>query len=288
MTRLTLLDTQNPVFQSVVMPFLITLLLVGAVVMISRQSRGIGFAVCGAAIAVLAAYWLVFSLPPFPPRSSTQKLGYLFAAAAALSLLCASRPDRIRTWRLAIFAVVIAGLAWIAEAKIKQGQYGPTLLAALVASVALIGLLAARAKPVDAGVCVLVAALGVACIAALAPSASITQMALAIAAATGGYLLWTWPKPRLEFAEAGTIALGAPLIWLGGQASLYSKANDAAFACVAVIAFGPFIRDLAFGQSRQPNDTIRPVITGLIAAALAAVAVLIAYTSQSAQSGYAG
>lgn len=264
------------------------LLLVGAIFKAASQPRGMYLAVCGTGAAVLAAYWLAFSLPPFPPRAAGQKLGYLIAAASVLSVLFASRPGLTGTWRPVLFAGVLGGLAWIAESKIRQGQYGVVLLVAIGATIALVGLLWARDRPVEAGAATLVGAFTIAGIAILAPSASMAQMALAVAAATGGYLLWTWPKPRLEFAEAGTMAIGAPLIWLGGQATLYSKASDPALAVAVAIAFAPVIRQTVFGRSGLQTDAVRPLVTGFIAAVIAAIALLIAYAGQLGQGTYGG
>lgn len=281
------LDPQNPAFQSGIAPFLIALLLVGTIFKTTGSVHGSRLAVCGVAAALFVSYCLVFSLPPYPPRSASQKLGYLIALSGLLSILIACMPNLVRTWRVFVALAIVLGVAWIAESKIKQGQVLPPLLILAGASVAIAAVQWARAKPVEVSVTALVGALGLAGLAFLAPSASLTQIALAIAAALGGFLLWTWPKPRLAFAEAGSMAIVAPLIWLAGQMALYSKASPSALAIMPAVALAPFIRQRLFGVSDRGPEALRPIITGLCAAALAAIALLIAYATRSTQGGYA-
>lgn len=261
--------------------------MVGGIFRFAGPSRGARLAICGTAVALLVSYCLVFSLPAFPPRSASQKIGYLIAISGLLSILFACKSDLARIWRMIIYAVVVLGLAWIAESKIKQGQFLAPLLIVAGSSIALTALMRARENPVEVGATTLVAALGLTGIAVLAPSASLTQMALAVASALGGFLLWTWPKPRLAFAEAGLMAIGAPLIWLAGQLTLYSKANSGALAIVVLIALAPILRQRLFGGPDRQSDALRPIVTGFCAALIAAIALLIAFVTRSTDGGYA-
>ena len=284
---MTWFDPQNPAFQRGIAPFLAALLFVGAIYRIAGPALGSRLAVCGAGTALLVSYCLIFSLPPFPPRSASQKLGYLIALSGTLSILIACLPNLVRSARVLVALVIILGLAWIAESKIRQGQVLTPLLILAGAAVAFTAVQWVRTKPVEVGVTALVAAFGLAGIAFLAPSASLTQMAMAIAAALGGFLLWTWPKPRLAFAEAGAMAIVAPLIWLAGQLTLYSKANPVAMAIVPAVVLVPCLLHWRLGDTDRLPEAVRPIVTALCAAALMAVAVLIAYATKPAGGGYA-
>jgi len=280
------IDPQNPAFQSGIAPFLIALLLVGTLFKAAGPRLGRRLAICGTAAALLAAYALMFSTPPFPPKSASHKLGYLLAFSGLLSVLIAAMPDRLRAWRVLVPSAIVLGLAWIAESKIKQGQFLVLLAVLAGAAIAFAALERARAEAAEIGTTALVAAFGLAGIAFLAPSASLTQMAMAVAAALGGYLLWTWPKPRLDFAEAGFMAILAPLIWLAGQMALYSKASPLALAIIPAAALAPYLgRRLTFLMDRRP-EVLGPIVVGLCAAVFAAIAVSIAYATRSTQSGY--
>lgn len=280
------LDPQNPAFQSAVAPFLVSLLLVGLIWFASGRDRGSAMAVCGVAIAILTAYWLTFSVPPFPARAASQKLGYLIAGATLLSLLIANLRRAPILWQTTSIVAVLSGLAWIAQSKIRQQQYGVVLALATGAMIFLVALLACRKLPVESGVSVMVAGFALAGIAFLAPSASITQMALAIAVSMAGFLLWTWPKPRLGFAEAGVVAIAAPLIWLGGQTALYTKASDMALGVAAFIPIAPMIRQKFVAGKSPRSSALAPIITGIISGAIATVAIAIAYMSRTGTTSY--
>ncbi|MEM9105741.1 MAG: hypothetical protein AAGC96_08800, partial [Pseudomonadota bacterium] len=118
----------------------------------------------------------------------------------------------------------------------------------------------------------------------LAPSASIAQLALAITAATGGFLVWTWPTVRLSFSQAGIAAMGLPMIWLASQASLFSRANDWALLIAVSIAFAPAIRAALITVPALSNRFTRPISTGVIAVILGAIAVALAFATSSGQS----
>lgn len=280
-------DPQNPAFQSGIAPFLAAVLLVSALFKLGGPALGGRLAVCGAAAALLLSYGLVFSLPPLPPRSASHKLGYLLAVSGLLSILIAALPRLDRVWRIVVAAAIVLGLAWIAESKIKQGQVLELLAILAGAVIALAAVQWARAKPVEVGATALVAALGLAGIAFLAPSASLTQMSLATAAALGGYLVWTWPKPRLAFGAAGAMAIVAPMTWLAGQTTLYSKASPVALAILPAVFLAPVLRHRLMSVSDRLPEALRPILTGLFAAVLAAIALLVAYATGSATGGYA-
>lgn len=264
------------------------ILLVGLIYKVAGLDRGQHWAVCGVAVTLLVVYWLIFSAPSFPPRAASQKLGYLMAGSLVLSLVFAARPERARNWRHVVFLVVLGGVLWIAESRLGQGQVGAVMLIIAVAVVVLGVLLWMRDRPVESAVAVMVAAFALASVAMLASSASITQMALAIGVAIGGYLLWTWPTPRLAFAETGIIVAAAPLIWIAGQTALYTSANTLSLTAIAATVLAPFIRKALFSGSSLQGDALRPVLTGIIAAVFAVSAIVIAYIGQPADSGYGG
>lgn len=280
------LNVDSPIFQAAIAPFAVSCVLVGAIVVFVRGDRRSSMAVCFAAIALLVAYWLAFSWPPFPPRAATQKVGYLIGLSAVLSLALAARPRLYRLASTAVFLVVIAGLVWIAQSKIAQGQILNVAVVVLIGVVAAFGLSVRRGEPVDNGVAVLVGAIVIAGIAFAAPSASLALIGGAIAAATGGFLVWTWPKRRLDFAEPGLLAVAVPLILLAGQASLYSGANNIAILVAAAIAFAPSIRAATLRGPSMDTDLLRPIATGVVAAIVGAVALAIAFMNQTGSSGY--
>lgn len=278
-------DPQDPAFQAVA-PFVISTILAGIIWFSLKGLRG-NFAIIVVTVAILIAYWLAFSWPPFPPRSSGQKLGYLFLISALATLLFGRFGKTGRTASIGNLAIVLAGIIWLASSKISQGQFISVGLVGIAAAAAVFGLSSKRNRDVDTGVAILVAGFALAAVAFLAPSASIAQLSLAICASLGGFLIWNWPKLRMNFLPAGITAVALPLIWLASQASLYSRANDWALAVLPLVAFAPWIRSKIVPQSIENSDLLRPIATGLTAAILAAPVVLIAFLNR-AQDPYLG
>ncbi|MEM9105411.1 MAG: hypothetical protein AAGC96_07120, partial [Pseudomonadota bacterium] len=255
-----LFDPQSPVFQAAVAPFLLSFILVGILTLLTGAS-GRSFAVCGVAIAIITAYWLGFSWPPFPPKAASHKIAYLIVIAAALSFLLTERLPLRKIATAILYIAVIAGVAWIGQSKLERGDVLPVVLVAIAAVVAVFGLSLRPQETVENGVAVLVSGFIIAGIAFLAPSASIAQLALAITAATGGFLVWTWPTVRLSFSQAGIAAMGLPMIWLASQASLFSRANDWALLIAVSIAFAPAIRAALITVPALSNRFTRPIST---------------------------
>ncbi|MEM6461052.1 MAG: hypothetical protein AAF724_03970, partial [Pseudomonadota bacterium] len=172
---------------------------------------------------------------------------------------------------------------WIAQSKIAQGDLISVSAVTVLCAVAAFGLSLRPQEPVDNGVALLVSGFIIAGVAFLAPSASIAQLALAITAATGGFLVWTWPKIRLGFAQVAIVAMALPMIWLAAQASHFSRADDYALIVVTAIAFAPTIRAAVIRSDALSTDTLRPIATGVTAVVIGAVALAIAYFSSSGQ-----
>ncbi|MEM6463493.1 MAG: hypothetical protein AAF724_16425, partial [Pseudomonadota bacterium] len=112
-----LFDPQSPVFQAAVAPFLLSFILVGAVTLFAGSELRISLSACGVAIAILVAYWLAFSWPPFPPRASSHKVGYLIAISTVLSVILAVRPWPKLLTTIIMYLALIAGVLWIARSK---------------------------------------------------------------------------------------------------------------------------------------------------------------------------
>ena len=126
----------------------------------------------------------------------------------------------------------------------------------------------------DLGVALLVAALTFAVVAFLGSSASIAQGAGAVAAASGGLLLWSWPRDRWPRPGAAALlgALGA-LALLGQQALLYTRASATSLAAMALILWIPAL-PLSFPAKDRPLRAFAVLAASL---PLALVAVVLAW-----------
>lgn len=269
----------SPPVQSGLIPLVTAFVLVGLIRLIGGPGRGAALAGLGLALAVLASYWATFRFPAFPPVGATNKLFYivLIAAVAGFAADLIAR----RGWAGLATAVLAGPFAalWIGA---ERGLETPW--PAGVAVLLVVGVTAASGwtfhktaeRSSEIGASFLVLALAMAACAFIANSASSAQLAGGLAAATGGFLLWNWPKARFPFNNA---ALAAALALTGGlatQLALFApKLETLALAPLAALPFlVPLGARLIKGNSLVKQG-LRPVAVGLICALPAAAAVLI-------------
>jgi len=274
----------DPRVQSTVVPFAVA----AAVAGVARAAAGTR-AEAWAALAVIAgfaaAYALILGAPPLPPRSSAHKIAYLGAAAAALGLgldLARARPPLVR-----LVAAGGAGAAalWLLGARLDLDDPATLLWPALplVAAwlVVMLRLDSQAGAGLTAAVVIMVAAAALALVALLGRSASISQLAAALAAAMAGLALWNWPVARIAGGRAATFAGGALLLALASQALLFTEAAAAALAVLLLVPFADRPAGWLLARLVAPGGRIgqalAPVVLALAAAVPAAVAVAIAH-----------
>ena len=279
------LDASNPLFQSATLPFAAGLLLVGVLRLLGGPARGPAWAVVGAAAALALAYFVIFGLPPFPPRASSHKMPYLIGAgtllAAAAGLL---RPAGARAAILVLVWIGL-GVAWLAESKLRSGDILPALLVLAAALAAGAGFVRSAGAAVDSAAIVLVASLGLAGIAFLSRSASIAQGAGALAAACGAYLIWNWPKPRFAFGAAGVLGLAVPAILIAAQMGLYTRAEPISLALLVLTPFAALpLSRLELAPERH-RTALRPLLAGTLGAIPVAAALTVTYVAKGPPEG---
>lgn len=279
------LDAHNPLFQSAVLPFATGLLLVAALRLIGGPARGPALAVVGAALALATAYFVIFGLPPFPPRASSHKMPYLVGAGTLLAAAAGLwRPAGGRA-ALLVLAWIGLGVAWLAESKLRSGNVLPALLVLAAALAAGAGFAKSAEAAVESAALVLVASFGLAGIAFLSASASIAQGAGALAAACGAFLIWNWPKPRFAFGVAGVLGLAVPAILIAAQTALYTRAEPAALALIVLTPFCALpLSRLRLGPERF-RAALRPVLAGTLGAIPVAAALTITYVAKGPPGG---
>jgi hypothetical protein len=219
-----------------------------------------------------------------PPRASTQKLGYLIAAALLVGIaLDLSRTPRPLVWA-GLVLLPPAALVWLAWPRLAGGAWGASGLMLVVLALAAVALLLrleqAAAHGADGGrtaaVILLVASLGLGGTAVYGASALMAQLAFGLAAATGGFLLWNWPKPRLQFGVAGLLGAGGGFVLIAAVLVLYSRASVAALGLIllAFLADSP-ARRLKLGAGVVAG-AVQPVVLAALAAVPVAAAVAVA------------
>ena len=199
-------DLNHPVIESIFLPLVLTLALIASL----QWNLGArwGKLIAGASIgmALLVADMLIFGLPVWPARSGMQKLPLILL----LILVGGMFIDIVKPARIVVAAATTAaipGIAmWLGWPQLESGDAGVILLLAVTSLVALLclaGVVHAQPESANRPAMIVLAALGLAGASFNAGSLALFQIALALAAAVGGFALWNWPRPRLAFAGSG-------------------------------------------------------------------------------------
>ncbi|UKJ77239.1 hypothetical protein [Azospirillum brasilense] len=277
------------VVQTALFPLVVGVAAVGVVRLAGGRTRGPRLAAAGVAAAFLAAYALIVGLPALPPPSS---MGRLFWSAVAGLVIgvgadLAGLDRRRGTWLLG--AWVTAALLWIAL-PVLPGSLDTITAAVLLLAGGWIALTRTAGEGEGAatpGVALLAAAVAVGGVALVGASASVAQLAFALAAATGGLLLWNWPVERHAWGNAGQAALGI-LVLLAATLTFFSSAHAEALLLVLPAFFADRLRDrlpLPRTAAGRAMGTVALTAIALVPA-VAAVGVAFLLSAGSDVSGY--
>ena len=198
--------------ESVVFPLALTLALTPLLRRV-LGARGELLSAAAIGIALLVVYALIFGLPAWPAHTGTQKLPLIFLLALGGGMvLDISQPGRLAV-AIASAAAIVGTALWLGWPQLKSDDSGVVLLLALTSLLALVclaGVQRANEAGANRPAMIVLAALGLAGASLNAGSLALFQIALALAAAVGGFALWNWPQPRLPFAGSGMVvgALG--------------------------------------------------------------------------------
>ncbi|WP_395456623.1 hypothetical protein ACHMW5_15195 [Azospirillum melinis] len=231
---------QDPFVQSSVLPLLVSLILVGALHLLRRP-----LAAAGIAAGFLIVFAMVIGLPALPPPSSMGKLFWASAAGLLIGVVADVAGIRGRVASAVLAVWLAASLLWIALPALDSA-------AAIVSLVVLLGTAAwvafARGSqthvfesPTAPAASLLALALAVGGTALIGSSASIAQMALALAASAGGFLLWNWPVERHGWGLSGRVATGIAVL-LAAVLALFTQTQAAVLLLALPALFAGHVR----------------------------------------------
>lgn len=257
----------DPFIQSSLLPLALALLAVGV---LHRLWKPLAAAAVGAVF--LGVFALVVGVPALPPPSSVGKLFWASAAGLALGTVLDLAGVKGRAGAAVLALWLVAALVWIALPALDGLTAGVTLAVLAAGGVAfLFGSGAGAAGPVGGASLLLALSLAIGGTALIGSSASIAQMALALAAATGGFLLWNWPVARHVWGQAGRAALGVAVL-LAAVLALFTQTQAAVLLLTLPAVLAGRVRlplpDTAVG--RAAGAAVVTVVT--LIPALAAIA----------------
>ena len=276
----------DPIIQSVIAPVVVAFVVAGVLGFGLGRTLGARVAAVAIPAGFLVSYWVTVGWPPFPPVSSSQKIIYVavFGAAAGMLLDVAGQGGRVARAAGIIAPILIAGwLGW-------RGLGAPTLLGLVTLAVLCVGGIAimtglrtARGAETAPAVMLLVGGLGGGFVALIGSSASISQFSIGLAAASGGFLLWNWPKSRFSFGSGAVLGGAGALIALMSALTLFTSASKVALALLVPVFFADRV---AARLPMAERPAIGPMVLGAICLVPAAIAVLVAYLSSEGRGGY--
>ena len=259
----------HPLFESVILPLLLSLLGVGLLRAVSGPGRAA--AAVGLSLLVSAIWMAGWSSQP---GSTMQRLPWIFAVAwLAGVVLNVAVGSRLLHW-------VVLSVVWLAASWwLGSRGLGEAIAFALGGAAVIACLLGTTEDRADGAAIAVVSSLGLAGLALTAGSLALFQFSLMLAAAVGGAALWLWPKARIRF---GVAAVGvATISWLAlAQATLLliparpSAVAALTLAFAAALVAAPVVGRLAIRA--------RPFTAPLVVAVLAGACVAAALALQRA------
>jgi hypothetical protein len=251
----------------------------GLLRLVAGPTRGAAMAGGAICLGFLAGYGLTLGIPAVWPTASSQKVFFIAAAGGIAGLaLDLSVESRRLTLPVAVAATTVA-LAWLGWSRLAIPDWADAVTLAIVAgsgTLALVGLHARSEEPAECAAKLLVASAALAALALLGASASTAQLCGALAAATGGFGLWVWPRPRLRFGASALLGGGLVFVVLAGSAAVFTNAAKPALLLLLPI----FFAERALGRHgagfRRGNRPLKPVLVTAVALIPAVAAVGLA------------
>ena len=282
----------NPAIQSGVIPLLTALTAVLLCGLINdRFSRFAGISVL---VGFLAAYYLTFDLPPFPPKASGQKIAYIAALAGVLGLYINLRniPDKA----LWVIGLVVSALSvgWIGWLKIQAPlslDHLNSLLIVVAGTVAFYRMthrpLTKNSDEADNIIALIAVLIAVSAVAIFASSASIGQNAGALAAALGGLMLVNWPKRRHGLDVVARVVPLVTLTALLAQLVLFTNVVAWPLILLPLVMLASPVANRWVVPHSSRAELLRPILIGALCAVPALASIIITWNLTSASaSGY--
>jgi hypothetical protein len=273
----------DPFVLSAVLATLLPFAVAGLLAGILGGAIGVRAAGAATAVAFIVAHIAILGWPVFPPRSSLQKIAYVALTSLIVGVMLDKLNSRAVIWSLAAVwpGVLVAWLGWQQLLAADPTDLAKLAVLWIAGAFVFDRLITLRHIALVSPTMVLVAGIGTSLIAFMGAAASLSQLAAALAAATGGFLLWNWPKRRFEFSMILVFGAASVLFSTVIAMVLFSQANKLALAVLILITAAGFIREkLPFVES----TVLGPIVFGVVSALPVLLAIAISYfTTASAE-----
>ncbi|MEE4377856.1 MAG: hypothetical protein V2J55_10150 [Candidatus Competibacteraceae bacterium] len=277
------MDFNHPVVQSVLLPLILGFVLTGALRLLLGRYWGARVACVSISLSLLLVVLLLLGLT-WPANTAVHKLPYLLTGSVILGLLVDWQAQQRSLKIAAMLLWPLLVLGWLAAVRLRNPELSLIVeLAALSCASVLIfwRLERVRADVLIPSSMVLSAAIGLGAVAALSASLSLGQLAFALAAAVGGFMLWNWPKRRDEFAYSGIFGAAGALLILTALVLLLTDARPIALAVLGLIFCADWVSNKLPPVEGKLGSALKPIyLIGVAAIPIALAVVLTIYAPQ--------
>lgn len=269
----------DPLVQSTALPLLSALLLFWFLrFVLSQAEPDLPLAAAAVVVGFLIAYWAILGLPPLPPTASSQKLAYVCVIGLVFGLVVDLFHPRLPSSLVPAFCLIWPGVVayWLAWPRVV----GIDLFAILGALGLWIGGALAfyrlgrvrdeQERSLAPGIMLLAFGLGAGALALYFASASLSQLAFAMAAALGGVLLWNWfavirrPDGIAPFGRGALFGSASALLAIVDNLALYTETSYWAVALLLPIIYANLVlADRPRGDGPVAR-TLRPVFLFIV------------------------
>ena len=227
----------HPIGQSIILPFTVSMFCAFLIQCPLDDVKGAHWTVFGMAAGILAGYLVILDLPPFPPRSSSQKWFYIVLLTIPTSIVVNKNRTvtKILCWLLAVFVV-----GWLASPILtwRNPSVLLTVLVLILISLTTFKQFGTISKYRFHGFLILIfGAVGVSIASGLGESASVAQLALAVATATAGACFASWRNFNFRFNQSAMYIGMVPLLALVSQLVLFGGASIFAMLPLLTLLF---------------------------------------------------
>lgn len=281
----------DPVFETVIAPFAVSLVLAGLLRVSGGPKRGPAMMSLSIVAGVIAAFLLTGTAEPFPPQTGLGKTFYLVVAAALLGMVFELSDLAQPAEEPALIGFPLVALIWLAWPKLMVGPGFGEIMVLLTAWIAgtvwLVRFrsIAVRAGALPGGLVLCLAGGGAAGTALVADAVGLGLFAAAVAASALGFALWRLAALMLMGSRG---SFGPLPVFSGGGALLVfvylmivqvPRISLWALLVLILLPFVlmPFKRLLLFDTTA--SGLIVAVLVTVLGGSLAAAAVGIAFLS---------
>lgn len=273
--------------QSGLAPFAAAALGAGILRLSGGSARGPLIAAGGIGIGFLVGFVLILGTPVRWPQSSAEKLFAIAAVATLLGLALDLSRDAPAVTRLIAALSPAAALTWLGWPRVAGMDWMDIATLAAVAGAGgfvLTRLYASGPPATESGVKLMIACIALALVSIFGASASLGQLAGALAAATAGFLVWNWPVARFPAGAAAVLGGGLTFVALTGIVAVFTNAPKPALAMLLPI----FFADLALSRLPRARHGLKQAMRPILLAAVALIPALAAVGLASLLGGGSG